>query len=140
MESKRQRQVSKILQTALSEIFQRELGEILGQSMVSIISVNMTPDLLIGKAYLSIFNTDTPKEVLKTINANNKGIRRLLGNKIRNKVRAIPELEFFIDTTMDDVVQLDNIFKEIHQKDEEIKELRENSNFEDTNPYKEEIE
>ncbi|MCO5249313.1 MAG: 30S ribosome-binding factor RbfA [Chitinophagales bacterium] len=138
MESKRQKQVGKIIHNALSEIFQMQMGEILGQSMVTIISVNMTPDLLIAKVYLSIYNSENPNDVLKVIETNNKGIRRLMGNQIRNKVRMIPELMFFRDDSMDEVVKMDKLFKEIKQKDEEVKELRENSDFIDTNPYKEE--
>ncbi len=139
MESIRQQQVNKVIQIALSEIFQREAREILGSALVTIASVRITPDLYTARIYLSIYNTPNPNELLKLIDYNNKEIRGLLGKKIRNKVRVIPELAFFRDDTMDEVIKLDNLFKEIKEKDSEIEELRKNSDFEDTNPYKEDL-
>ncbi|MCB0512231.1 MAG: hypothetical protein KDC72_06765, partial [Bacteroidetes bacterium] len=56
MESKRQKQVSKLIQVTLSEVFQRELHEITQNAMVTVISVHITPDLFIARSYLSIFN------------------------------------------------------------------------------------
>lgn len=139
MESIRQQQVNKIIQIALSEIFQREAREILGSALVTVASVRITPDLYTARIYLSIYNTPNPGDLLKLIDYNNKEIRGLLGKKIRNKVRVIPELAFFRDDTMDEVIKLDNLFKEIKEKDSEIEELRKNSDFEDTNPYKEDL-
>lgn len=139
MESIRQQQVNKVIQIALSEIFQREAREILGNSLVTVASVRITPDLYTARIYLSIYNTPNPNDILKLIDYNNKEIRGLLGKKIRNKVRVIPELAFFRDDTMDEVIKLDNLFKEIKEKDSAIEELRKNSDFEDTNPYKEDL-
>lgn len=139
MESIRQQQVNKVIQIALSEIFQREAREILGNSLVTVASVRITPDLYTARIYLSIYNTPNPNDVLKLIDYNNKEIRGLLGKKIRNKVRVIPELAFFRDDTMDEVIKLDNLFKEIKEKDSAIEDLRKNSDFEDTNPYKEDL-
>ena len=137
MESIRQQQVNKVLQIALSEIFQRELIEILGRAMVTIASVRITPDLYTARVNLSIYNVANPNDLLDVIGHNKKEIRGLLGNKIKNKVRSIPQLEFFRDDTMDEVIKLDTLFKELNEKDKAIEEIRKNSDFEDTNPYKE---
>jgi ribosome-binding factor A len=137
MESIRQQQVNKVLQIALSEIFQRELSEILGRAMVTISSVRITPDLYTARINLSIYNVANPNDMLDLIAHNKKEIRGLLGRKIRNKVRSIPELEFYRDDTMDEVIKLDSLFKELNEKDKAIEEIRKNSDFEDTNPYKE---
>ena len=138
MESIRQKQISKIIQVALSEIFLKEAKEILGSALVSVAAVKITPDLYIARVYLSIYNTPDPKEILGFIEHNNKEIRGLLGKKIRNKVRTIPQLEFFRDDTMDEVIKLDNLFKEIKAQDDAIGEIRRSSNFKDENPYKDE--
>ena len=139
MASIRQQQIGKIVQVAISEILQKEAREVLSNALVTVVSVKVTPDLLIARVYLSIYNTPNPNDVIHLINQNQKAFRGLLGKKIRNKVRSIPELEFFRDDTMDEVVQMDKLFKEIKKKDEEIEELRKHSDYEDTNPYKEEI-
>ena len=137
MESIRQQQVNKVIQIALSEIFKRELSKILGRAMVTISSVRITPDLYTARINLSIYNVANPNDMLDLIAHNKKEIRGLLGRKIRNKVRSIPELEFYRDDTMDEVIKLDTLFKELNEKDKAIEEIRKNSDFEDTNPYKE---
>ena len=136
MESIRQQQVNKIIQIALSEIFQKEAREILGKAMVTIASIRITPDLYTARINLSIYNIPNPNGLIDLITYNKKEIRGLLGKKIRNKVRVIPELEFYRDDTMYEVIKLDSLFKELKVKDEAIEELRKNSDFEDTNPYK----
>ena len=132
MESIRQKQVAKTVQIALSEVFQREAHEILEGAMVTVSGVHLTPDLLTARIYLSVFNHAKPDEVLAYINFNKKHLRGLLGNKIKKKVRRIPDLEFFKDDTLDEVFKLDKIFKEVNAKDTEIAK---NRGAEDENTY-----
>lgn len=139
MESIRQQQVGKVIQIALAEIFQRQVDEILDGAMVSVLSVTLTPDLRTARAYLSIYNSSNPEEIINNIQHNTKAIRGLLGKKIRNKVRSIPELELFRDNTMDEVMKIEKLFKEIKQKDSQVEELKKDSDFKDSNPYKEDI-
>lgn len=109
----------------MSELLQQELTHILEGAMVTISGIRMTPDLYIARVYVSIYNHPKPDTVLDILDKNNKYIRGLLGKKIRNKVRSIPQLEFFKDDTLDDVQQLERIFDEIRQKNAEIDKLRE---------------
>ena len=71
----------------------------------------------ISRGYLSIYNTPDPKKILDFITINKKAIRGILGKKIKNKVRHIPNLDFYIDDTLDEVFKLEQIFKEIHEKE-----------------------
>ena len=124
METIRQRQVAKNIQITMSEIVQRDLTNILDGAMVTISGVRVTPDLYTARIYVSIYNHKNPETVLENLDKNNKHIRGLLGNKIRNKVRSIPQLEFFKDDTLDDVQNLERIFSEIKMKDAELEKLR----------------
>jgi ribosome-binding factor A len=124
MESIRQRQVAKTIQIAMSEIMQQELMHILEGAMVTISGVRVTPDLYTARVYVSIYNHKAPATVLDILDKNNKYIRGILGKKIRNKVRSIPQLEFFRDDTLEDVQNLERIFDEIKKKDSEIDKLR----------------
>lgn len=124
MESIKQKQVSKIIQVALADIFLQEAKEILDGAMVSISSVYITPDLFTARVYVGIFNHSKPDEILYFIEANNKAIRKLLGNKIKSKVRRIPELVFFKDDSLDEVFKLESLFKNIKDKDDAIQQLR----------------
>jgi ribosome-binding factor A len=62
----------------------------------------------------------------------------LVGNKIKNKVRRIPELEFYRDDTLDEVFKIESLFKEIHAKDSEVEKLRQQNQYKEENPYKDE--
>jgi ribosome-binding factor A len=127
METIRQRQVAKTIQIIMSEIVQKDLTNILDGAMVTISGVRVTPDLYTARVYVSIYNHKNPDAVLDSLDKNNKMIRGLLGNKIRNKVRSIPQLEFFKDDTLEDVQNLERIFGEIKKKDAEIEKLRNNN-------------
>lgn len=116
-ESIKQRQVAKTIQWAISEVFRQEAAEILNGAMVTVSHVRMTPDLLEARVYLSIFNTPDPDEIMQYIQFNNKQLRGALGKRIRNQVRRIPELQFFRDDTLDEVMKLEALFKEIREKE-----------------------
>lgn len=128
METIRQRQVAKNIQITMSEIVQKDLTNILDGAMVTISGVRVTPDLYTARIYVSIYNHKNPEVVLDNLDKSNKHIRGLLGNKIRNKVRSIPQLEFFKDDTLEDVQNLERIFSEIKKKDAELDKLRNGEN------------
>jgi ribosome-binding factor A len=120
-ETIKQRQVAKIMQWAMSEVFRQEAAEILQGAMVSVSHVKMTPDLLEARIYLSIFNTPDPDEIMQYIQFNNKQIRGALGKRIKNQVRRIPELNFYRDDTLEEVMKLEALFKEIRDKENRTK-------------------
>ncbi len=124
MESIRQRQVAKTIQVAMSEIVQKDLNTILEGSLITISGVRITPDLFTARIYVSIYNHPKPDTILDNLDKHNKLIRGFLGKKIRNKVRSIPQLEFFKDDTLEDVQNLERIFSEIKKKDAELEKLR----------------
>ena len=47
-------------------------------------------------------------------------IRGLIGNETRHQLRKIPEIEFFLDDTLDYVFKMDTIFKEIEEKRKDL--------------------
>ncbi len=113
MESRRQLQVARLIQQALSDIFRKSGFSVFGKAMVTVSKVRLTPDLSIARIYLSIFNSDNNETVIEKINANTRMFRKDLGNQIRNKVRIIPEIEFFLDDTLDEVFKMDQLFEKI---------------------------
>ncbi len=128
METIRQRQVAKMIQLEMSELMQKDLPHILEGAMVTISGVRVTPDLYTARIYVSIYNHKNPDAVLEILEKSNKNIRGILGNKIKNKVRSIPQLEFFKDDSLEEVQKLEEIFKDIKKKDEELEKLRGDKN------------
>ena len=108
MQETRQNRISRLLQKELAEIFQSQTRQMHG-ILVSVTRVRISPDLSICTAYLSIFPSEKGKELLQNITRNEKSIRYELGQRVRNQLRIIPELRFFIDDSLD---YIDHLFKE----------------------------
>lgn len=79
--------------------------------MISVTRVKISPDLSICTAYLSVFPSEKGEEILKNIKANEKSIRYDLGTRVRNQLRIIPELRFFIDDSLDYIEHIDELLK-----------------------------
>ena len=79
--------------------------------MISVTRTKISPDLSICTAYLSVFPSERGEEMLNNINANTKSIRFELGNRVRNQLRIIPELRFFIDDSLDYIERIDELLK-----------------------------
>ena len=110
MQETRQNRISRLLQKELSLIFQSQTRRMHGV-MVSVTKVKISPDLSICTAYLSVFPSEKGEEILKNITANEKTIRYDLGKKVRNQLRIIPELRFFLDDSLDYLERIDELLK-----------------------------
>lgn len=109
MESTRQQKVARLIQKDLGEIFQLFCRDHLSGNLITVTKVNVSPDLAVAKTYLSLFGKTEKNELLKIINAQKKAIRLSLGNRIHNQVRVIPDLEFFIDDSLDYIENIDRL-------------------------------
>lgn len=110
MQETRQNRIARLLQKELASIFQSQTRSMHGV-LVSVTRTKVSPDLSICTAYLSIFPSDKSEELLKNINANEKTIRYNLGQRVRNQLRIIPELRFFIDDSLDYIERIDELLK-----------------------------
>ena len=110
MQETRQNKIARLLQKELSLIFQQQTRATHGV-MISVTRTKISPDLSICTAYLSVFPSEKGEEILTNINANTKQIRYELGTRIRNQMRIIPELRFFIDDSLDYIEHIDELLK-----------------------------
>lgn len=111
-ESNRQKKFGRLVKEELSSIFQREMP-IPGGVMVTVTVVRSTPDLGIARVYISVFPDAKGPETIDYLNKNTKEARGYLGRRIRQSVRHIPELEFFLDDTLQEVERMDGLFDQI---------------------------
>ena len=81
-------------------------------TMISVTVVRISPDMAMARAYISIFPTDNRKEVLKQIRIANPKIRGLLGRKVGKQLRVVPELEFYIDDSLDYIDNINSLLKQ----------------------------
>lgn len=117
MESKRQQKFSRVIQKELSELFQKEGLSFINNTIVTITQVRSSPDLALVRVFLSIYNSPNETQVINQIKAQTKEIRYKLGTMIKDQVRVIPNLEFFIDDTQAYAKRIDDIFNELHKKE-----------------------
>lgn len=111
MENTRQQKIAKQIQRDIAEIFQRDLSASLRGSLVTVTTVRVSPDLAYAKVYVSIFPYERAQAVLETIESLNRTIRGALGNRMRNQVKSIPELQFFIDDSLEYIENIDSLLK-----------------------------
>lgn len=117
-ESKRQKQVGRLIQEEMSDIFQREGMSMADGGMVSISKVAVTPDLLDARIYLSLFQVKDPQQLLHEIKEKTKELRKQLGIRVKNQLRRVPELHFFLDDTLDHVFKMEELFRKINEERE----------------------
>lgn len=80
--------------------------------IISVTTVRISPDLSVAKCYLSIFPNSKQDEVLQNLTKNVKEVRYQLGTRIKNQVRKIPELVFYLDDSLDYIDNIENLLKE----------------------------
>ena len=117
-ETQRQKKIGALLQQDLVDILQGSAtrGGMKGV-IISVSKVKVTVDLSVAKVYLSIFPNEKSAELLEGIKANTVGIRHELARRTRNQLRRMPQLEFFID---DSVEYMDGIERSLKGLDNPI--------------------
>ena len=113
MASKRQQQYSRLLQKELGEIFQRDTKSLFSGVFITVTHLDVSPDLSVAKAYLSIMLAPDKQLMFQNIKDNVKVIRNTLASKIRKEVRIIPELIFYLDDSIEYVSKIDKLFKDL---------------------------
>ena len=123
-EGKRQRQVAGVIQEEMNDIFRRIGLNMIKGGMVSISNVKVTPDLLEARIYLSLFKVDDVKAAMKKIEDRSWEIKKELAERVKNQLRRIPVLHYYLDDTLDHVFKMEELFKQINEekkKDDEKK-------------------
>jgi ribosome-binding factor A len=111
----RSEKVSSLLKEELSAILLHELT-LEHSAFMTVTDIRMSPDLKIARVYLSIYGPAEKKEsLIKELTRRKGEIRHLLGSRIRLKFT--PDLQFYIDETLDKVDSLEQIFKKIRSID-----------------------
>lgn len=122
MEGKRQAKINFVsYRRSLSEIFRRQTAA-LGGVLVSVSAVRITPDLSIAKVYLSIFPADKSQGILENIKKQTKTVRYELAQVVKQTLRKCPDLQFYLDDSLDYIENIDRLLGPHKEDDEEKKE------------------
>ena len=126
MQNTRQNKICRLIQQDMGDIFLREVKncqwpsdneadlESLRKSLITVTEVRITPDLSIARIYLSIMiiGSGTVDGVMALIRANGADLRRRLGMREGKQLRIIPQLEFYIDDTLDYIDNINRLLKQ----------------------------
>ena len=83
-----------------------------GGAMVTVSEVRVSPDLSVAKAYVSIFPSAKQAEVMQLLEENVKALRGELGRQVGKQLRIVPELVFYLDTSLDYAEHIDQLLKQ----------------------------
>jgi ribosome-binding factor A len=106
----RQQKVSKQLQKDIAEIIQRQGMSAYDGALVTVMGVDISPDLSFAKVFLSVFPSSKANAVMSHINA--RHIRTEVGKRVKNQLRIVPEIAFSIDSSLDYVDNIDRLLKQ----------------------------
>lgn len=112
MDNVRIQKAERLIQKELSVIFQQNESSFSPGTLINVTVVRLSADLSFAKVYLSIYNPKVKaEEIFQIVNDNKKQIRHALAQRIRNKVKSIPELAFFIDDSYEYSKRIEELLK-----------------------------
>lgn len=108
METNRQKKIGSVLQKDLVDILQGEIRKNgISNLVISVSKVAITSDLSIAKVYLSVFPSDRGNEILAAIKTNTPLIKHDLSQRVKQQLRKVPNLVFFIDDSLEYIDQIE---------------------------------
>lgn len=110
-ESTRQLKVAKELQKHMAEIIRSKGMAAFGGALVSVIGVKISPDLSVAKIYVSVFPSEKAQSVMEQLQENGRALRGELGNKVARQLRIVPEIVFYLDSSLDYVEHIEQLLK-----------------------------
>jgi ribosome-binding factor A len=111
MDTIKQKQISELVKRNFSVVLQDEGTNIYGaKPLVTVTNVKVSPDLGQAKIYLSVYNTENKQEVLLEMEEEKNRLKQALGYRLRKLVRRIPDIDFYLDDTLDEMFRIDQLF------------------------------
>lgn len=119
MDSRRQQRIAQLLQEEFSTMLMTDIKSYLLGSFSTLTFVNVTSDLSVARFNISVMGYEPKQKVIDSLEEHKSEIRKILGNRMRNDLRKIPDIIFHLDDRLDYVEKMDEVFKQL--KDEEKK-------------------
>jgi ribosome-binding factor A len=107
-----QKKTATLIQKELSDILSRDLLD-LKATIITVSVVRMSPDLGLAKVYISTLPDKVLEETVGQLNEQNREVRYQLGRRIRNRMRKMPELMFYVDDSFREAEKIDRILDQL---------------------------
>lgn len=107
--------LNSLLKEVISEVIQKDVDNPEVAEFVSVTRVDISKDLRHAKVYISVIgDDDTKQKTLKALTTASGFIGINASKKV--VMRFFPSLRFIIDDTVDKVMRIDELLKEIHEE------------------------
>lgn len=107
METNRQKKIAGVLQKDLAEVLQGAARDGMKGVIISVTKVQVTTDLGLAKVYLSVFPQLKREIILQGVKENSSSIRYEMAKRVKNQLRRMPDLAFYIDDSLDYIEDID---------------------------------
>ena len=108
-ETPRQKKIAAVIQKELAGLIQASLREEgLSNLIVSITKVTVTIDLAFAKVFLSVFPSEFSSKHIKSLQENSFKIKHDLSQIMKNQLRKIPQLNFYLDDSLDYIQKIES--------------------------------
>lgn len=100
-----------MLKREIASIFQQQSNILFGGRFITVTAVRITSDLSIARVYLSFMASKDMQADLEVVKAQSWKIKKILYGNVRHSLRIMPELEFYIDDSLDYAEEIDRLLK-----------------------------
>ena len=120
-ETPRQMKINTVIQHEIAYLIQDAIRKSSTPNlMVSVTKVKVVPDISMAKVYISIFPKDKADMYIKNLKTNKNQLRHDLSQKLKSQLRKVPELNFYLDESLDYIEKID---KELTSGENPLKKL-----------------
>ena len=120
-ETPRQMKINTVIQHEIAYLIQDAIRKSSTPNlMVSVTKVKVVPDISMAKVYISIFPKDKVDMYVENLKTNKNQLRHDLSQKLKSQLRKVPELNFYLDESLDYMEKID---KELTNGENPLKKL-----------------
>lgn len=119
-----QKKIAKYILVAATEAFQKEFHEGLSHALVSVSNVWVTADLQLARIYISVFPIEKANTILNYLELEQHKVKYAIHHRLKNKLRKMPELVFFIDDTLHEQEKVNQLLEKSQEELDRIKQQR----------------
>lgn len=109
---KKLKKTSAILQ-ALQEIFLQDIASSFPQVLMTVTHLYICDKTRMAKAYISFMPSEQGGRMIKELDKQKSKIRGLLGKKLAHKLRTIPGLKFYLDTSIERALRIESLLNRV---------------------------
>lgn len=102
-------QKSSIILRSLREIFMHEMADMFDNVLVTVTSLYICDKSRTVKVYVSFMPSQNGSRLLKELEKQKNKIRGLLGKRVANKLRTVPELKFYLDNSIEHAFYIEKL-------------------------------